>query len=351
MIKVLNGLRGYAALFVVLAHLPQIGEYSLSHIFQKSLAFTRIAYISVDMFFILSGFLITRNLIKEKNKTGSISLVKFYNKRFLRIFPIYYISILFVWIFITSKDLGYVATYLSNYFFAFHEYPHPLRHTWSLAVEEHFYIFWPAIILLISDHFIKKYLAFVTIGIIGFSVIMLYNLFSIEEVTNLIEKSTNTRMLSLIAGSILAYHEDKMRSISKTLPILFVSLLAYSIAMLSRLVLDPGFLYTLILYIFSFLGCFLLFIYVLNLENKSGFANKIFVNKFIIYLGSISYGLYLYHYIIYYYFGITNVQLALAGKTFVAPIQILLPFILSLIIPIVSFNLIEKPLLKLKNKL
>ena len=82
MIKVLNGLRGYAAVFVVLAHMPQMSGSSLGEFFRNLLSFSRIAYISVDIFFVLSGFLITRNLLKELKKTDFISFRRFYFKRF-----------------------------------------------------------------------------------------------------------------------------------------------------------------------------------------------------------------------------------------------------------------------------
>lgn len=115
-------------------------------------------YLGVDLFFVLSGFLITTILIREEKKTGTISLRNFYARRSLRIFPLYYAFLfaLAVWSWFTdraefneySNVLPYYLFYLTNFvergsriFF---------EHGWSLAVEEQFYLVWPTMIKLLG---------------------------------------------------------------------------------------------------------------------------------------------------------------------------------------------------------
>jgi peptidoglycan/LPS O-acetylase OafA/YrhL len=121
-----------------------------------------IAWIPSDLgvaaFFVLSGFLITRLLLREFESTGGVSLRGFYARRTLRIFPAYYA---FVFI---SFVLDYLrherwspsltasgVTYLMNYYNALHGHPNTsLAHAWSLAVEEQFYLLWPLAFVLVA---------------------------------------------------------------------------------------------------------------------------------------------------------------------------------------------------------
>src|SRR5262245_41609925 len=138
----LDGLRGWAILLVLWAHFPFVqGVEQVRHVAMS----VGSGHFGVNVFFGLSGFLITRILIREKQE-GRFSMKRFYLKRTLRIFPIYYLTLLLVVIFITARHAGWLALYMGNFVFAFDLDPHPLRHTWSLAVEEHFYLIWPLIL-------------------------------------------------------------------------------------------------------------------------------------------------------------------------------------------------------------
>jgi peptidoglycan/LPS O-acetylase OafA/YrhL len=125
-------------------------------------------YIGVDIFYVISGFLITGILVRELDTTNSISLVSFYARRTKRLLPASFLVI-----FVTGiagyillpasmreafgRDLIAASTYISNFFFALWENdyqnlnstPSPFIHFWSLAVEEQFYLFWPFFILLL----------------------------------------------------------------------------------------------------------------------------------------------------------------------------------------------------------
>jgi peptidoglycan/LPS O-acetylase OafA/YrhL len=135
----LYGLRGVAAMIVVISHLG-VEAFNASY--------------AVICFFVLSGFLITHLLLREHEKTGDISLRHFYLRRALRIFPAFYG---YATCYVLGRIVAHLPihwptvvsclTYTSNYYFAFNGRPlDTMIHTWSLAVEEQFYLLWPFII-------------------------------------------------------------------------------------------------------------------------------------------------------------------------------------------------------------
>ncbi len=111
--------------------------------------------LGVDLFFVISGFLITTLLFRERDRTGRVSLKNFYIRRSLRIFPAYYCSLLVV-LLLQSLGISYqlrtsdwigALTYTTNFLWS----PSwELGHTWSLAIEEHFYLVWPLCFVLLT---------------------------------------------------------------------------------------------------------------------------------------------------------------------------------------------------------
>ena len=139
----LHGVRAICILLVLLAHVAGTRHFPGSRILE--------AYGNpgVRIFLILSGFLITSQLIKEREKTGSISLRRFYARRAYRIFPAAYVfmavAIAAHWAELSRANVLTALTYTLNY------YPHGnhvLGHLWSLGVEEQFYLLWPLCLLL-----------------------------------------------------------------------------------------------------------------------------------------------------------------------------------------------------------
>lgn len=156
----LDGLRGIAVLLVIVAHL---GWMSRAADALASRGLGRMGWLvefdagklGVSEFFVISGFLITTLLLREMDRTGRISLRDFYTRRFFRIFPPYYVYLLVVAVLWAARVVAMptgawlsAATYFSNY------YPYRLSlpaaggwlvgHTWSLSLEEQFYLVWPA---------------------------------------------------------------------------------------------------------------------------------------------------------------------------------------------------------------
>jgi len=139
----LDGLRAIAVLVVIVYHA----------------GYARVpGDLGVSIFFVLSGFLITRLLLGEWERTGDVSLRRFYLRRALRIFPAYYAFILLTMAADTVLGArwapGRVAAafgYVYNYYNAIHlGRPFDTAHAWSLSVEEQFYLLWPALFILLA---------------------------------------------------------------------------------------------------------------------------------------------------------------------------------------------------------
>ncbi len=154
----LDGVRGIAVLTVMILHFTVMRPDSPAEhaVFQA----TRLGWAGVDLFFVLSGFLITGILVDSRS--GGRYFSSFYARRALRIFPLYYVFLLFVlWIWpaisgAAPEPLGpklAMLAYLGNFVFAFGGWeavPGHTTHLWSLAIEEQFYLVWPLIVWLVS---------------------------------------------------------------------------------------------------------------------------------------------------------------------------------------------------------
>ena len=141
----LDGLRTISILMVIVSHASFFYGYK---------GILNIGDLGVRIFFVISGFLITGLLMKESDATGEISLVRFYIRRTLRIFPPYYFFLLVIILFsvagkvdITFDQFLPAVTYTSNYF-----YPGEwiLDHAWSLSVEEQFYLVYPGLLTMVG---------------------------------------------------------------------------------------------------------------------------------------------------------------------------------------------------------
>lgn len=140
----LDGLRGVAILLVIFshAHVPLFGG----------------AFLGVDLFFVLSGFLITSLLLMECASTGALDYWRFYRRRFLRLMPalalflsVYVVVAPLLWPGLddVTQDAWVSLLYLADYGIAFFDSPGTLLHMWSLSVEEHFYLVWPPLLMLL----------------------------------------------------------------------------------------------------------------------------------------------------------------------------------------------------------
>ncbi|MEM7655160.1 MAG: acyltransferase [Bacteroidota bacterium] len=162
----LDSFRCLAVVLVLLAHWTQ-AQWLLD---------LRLANFGIDLFFVLSSFLITRILLQNKESIASgksslgQQLKTFYLRRTLRIFPLYYAVLLITYAFndgVVRESFPWNAAYLSNFYIMQRgEWPGIVSHFWSLAVEEQFYLIWPLAILLTPRTWLKRMM----IGVILLSV-------------------------------------------------------------------------------------------------------------------------------------------------------------------------------------
>lgn len=140
----LDGIRALAVFIVLLFH-------ARAPVFSGG-------FLGVDVFFVLSGYLITRLLAGEHERTGSIAIGAFYLRRLRRLYPALLVFIVAYLACAGSvfpgttnhlRDATVAALYLADYGRAFWRVPEVLQHTWSLSVEEHFYLLWPWVLLIV----------------------------------------------------------------------------------------------------------------------------------------------------------------------------------------------------------
>ena len=227
-IRVLDGLRGVAILLVIIGHIELIHKYilglksfNIGFIDQKLLQLMELGWVGVDLFFVISGFLITRILLIKK---GSKSLLKnFYIRRILRIFPLYYLS-LFIYFFllpltkfreISSSKYSiydanqiYLWTYTVNFLREKGAYVQgELMHFWSLAVEEQFYLIIPIFILYLGRNQLKSLFLF---GIFISIIFRIINIYILKEESINLYVHTLSRIEPIFWGGLLATLMEEM---------------------------------------------------------------------------------------------------------------------------------------------
>lgn len=147
----MDGFRAISILLILFCHSRLTGGFpqGLSDI-------ARQAEVGVTIFFVISGFLITNLLLVEEAKNGSISIGSFYLRRVFRILPVYFLYTVFILLWrnmenvsVSPSNLLHVSTFTVNFD---RQKDWFLGHFWSLSVEEQFYLFWPAILILRRKH-------------------------------------------------------------------------------------------------------------------------------------------------------------------------------------------------------
>jgi peptidoglycan/LPS O-acetylase OafA/YrhL len=351
-IKGLDTLRAFAVCFVIITHWGP----SKFHSEVLTFIFTRIlpnGTFGVDLFFVLSGYLITRILINAKESVppeGRIGVIKaFYFRRALRIFPIYFLLVFFVYVFndqFVRDNVLYFLTYTSNFLVFKTKYWFSISHTWSLAVEEQFYLIWPWIILFShKKHLLKIIIFCCLLGVISSVVFQkLYGSFFFVLPLPCIT--------ALSIGSLYAYSQFDMVFNKKLISALLI-LLPFSIALF--FVQQFGYKLSFIRVANSVIAVNVI-IYVTN-EKYNAITEFILNNKGLNYIGRMSYGIYLYHAILpHYYYPVINYlnrsmhfsDYTMKILTYPPPsyiIQLILVFIISYF----SYNYIEVKILRLKR--
>ena len=327
----IDGLRAIAVLAVVFFH-AEIPGFSGG-------------FVGVDVFFVISGFLITSIILKEI-RAGKFSIARFYERRIRRIFPALFPVIAFVLtvgaiIFYSKsfKDLGGSITattlFVSNIFFWRHSdyfaaaaITKPLLHTWSLAVEEQFYIFFPLLLIAINRYSKKHYLPwFLGIWFLSF-IISMYSVYSYPIPTFYL---VPTRAWELLTGSILALGiipKIQTNYLRNILSLLGLGLIFYSIGFFTEDTIFPG-----ANALFPVLGTSLI---VYSGIGGIGEICKYLSIKPLVFIGLISYSLYLWHWPLFVF---AKYLLFRDLNTAEVTGIILIAFLVS----VLSFKFIEQP--------
>lgn len=366
-IPVLDGIRAYAVLMVCVLHFFQINEKSMyvdnEHLGIILFKISQMGLRGVELFFVLSGFLITDILLESKKSTKYF--FTFYVRRFLRIFPLYYfvlcIAFLFLPNFISIDQSGeaiiqnqaWLWTFTSNLSHFFFDFSwggssnfFSFGHFWSLCVEEHFYIIWPFIVYFSN----KKWLPRIMWMIVCFSSFSVLFSYFFVDLIPILTWSTIRGAGVLSLGGLVAVYSKNDKSYFKV------------IRFSKRFVLPSALLFVLVNfiprryqfhYVATFFASALLFFQLIIISIEGNKTTEILFNhKILFFIGKISYGIYVYHGLLLPYFS----QFIYPGVDSLATNGIISTIIytfictaISIIIAWFSWILIESPVLKLKN--
>lgn len=307
--------------------------------------------LGVTGFFVLSGFLITWLLLQEHERTGGVSLRKFYMRRSLRIFPAYFAFILLT--LGADMAMGYgsdwgvgevisALTYTVNYANAFTDHGHPTAHAWSLAIEEQFYLLWPAaFLLLLQRNDLRRGLIWAISAVLVWRTI-LYSGFGASQAY--VYNALDTRFDSLAIGCLVAALCSSRRFLALASVIARRAWYPVPVVLavyLSRVHLGEWWHYT----IGFSMDSLLLAVLMLQLLQLSGTQAWRWLNyRFTMWVGVLSYPLYLWH--IWGLGAADNILNGLGGY----PLQLGLGIVLSFALASISYYGLERPFLRLKAR-
>ena len=364
----LNALRFVAAYLVVMYHAEDIrSKYDLFSLKEHSIFHN--GGLAVTFFFVLSGFLITYLLMLERKKTGRISIRKFYLRRVLRIWPLYFLLVLIGTLIVPfvlgminyEHDFPYTFGEVIWYYVFFMPFMvnifygnHLIEPLWSIGVEELFYIMWAPLF-----KFFKKYVLQIIIAIIviKISLNILDHLLDFGYVTGRVLLMLQFEAMAIGGiGAYFLYRQEKDISnyfiFSPAFQVfmyafLFCRLFIYKLLMEQSVIFEW-------LYdspVFSDLLMMLAFLWMILNTSLNKRAIVTFKGKILNYLGDISYGIYMYHVIII--FGVVLVMTDFLNR--MDPITSTIVYytvLTSLVILVsgISKKVFEDPFLKLKSK-
>jgi peptidoglycan/LPS O-acetylase OafA/YrhL len=353
-ISQLDGLRAFAVALVVLFHWFPEGE---------GINVIANGPVGVTLFFVLSGFLITRILLANRNHLATHGLGATYKnfmfRRILRIFPLYYLTLLVIWCIqyidfipqVPSRLYDYPLYYLlyiSNFLIEkLHDWSDVLSPFWSLAVEEQFYIIWPFVVLMVPQRFLKGTLiGTVVLGIAS------------RGILGVLGYSDGVLMPTCLdafgLGAIWAYVSYYDKSVEKFRKLLSI-LALIGLAVFLYICFNNTDSWLKTLFFRTSISLFCLYL-VAGASYKKGFPSifgKVLDNGFMRHIGRISYGLYVYHmlvptlvvpFIIKFLHRFLHITLTFSENSLKA-----VSLVVLIVLATVSWYLFENPFIKLKK--
>jgi peptidoglycan/LPS O-acetylase OafA/YrhL len=342
-IGALDGLRGAAVAGVLLFHAGHLTG----------------GYLGVDAFFVLSGYLITSLLVTEWSATESVNLGRFWARRARRLIPALFLALLgvafYAALFAKATDLGRIRgdafatiAYVANWrsIFAEHSYwdlfsaPSPLEHTWSLAIEEQFYLLWPLVALFVLRRSKGSvgWLAVTALTISAASAALLVLAFGPDQQSRAY-LGTDTRVAAILLGAALACWQVRSghaRGITSrwVLEAVGIAAVAYLVWAWTSLSGNDPFLYHGGLYL---AGIAVTVVIAAITHPVRGPLRRALELAPLCLLGLISYGVYLWHWPVY--------LVLTAGRTGLDPLPLFVVRVgVSVAIATVSFVLVERPI-------
>ena len=344
----IDGLRAIAVLSVILFH----ADFEIFNFSFKG------GYFGVDIFFVISGYLITRLILNEIKQKNSFNFKNFYLRRIRRILPVLLlvaiVSYPFAWLMLLPVSfLDYVGSIISGIFFSSNFYFYftqvqygvepslyqPFLHYWSLSVEEQFYIIYPISLLFIYKYF-KRNLSLV------FGFIALFS-FTLSIALSFYNPSLNffilpTRIWEFLLGAFAAKLHIENNKFTNNKGHFFFQLFGIILIAISvfyfdenKLLKNEDFFHTVLhpglATLFPVIGTFLIIIF----SNKNNLINKLLSFKPIVFIGLISYSLYLWHLPIFVFLRISEID-------FPSNYHYILLVILIFILSIFSYYFVEK---------
>jgi len=340
----LDGLRGVAILLVLLCHIPRLPFGG--------------GFIGVDLFFVLSGFLITSLLLEEWRKTGTVSLRAFYARRALRLFPALFAMLIAAVAISAGTESDEAAAgmrrsalmtlfYSANWFLAYGAYPREeIRPTWSLSIEEQFYVLWPLLLLLLLrlGWSARRMALFAALGVLA-SALARAIWWETTRSFSRVYFGLDTHSDGLLAGALAAFlaHGGTPPDSPRAARLLNL----FSLGMVGGLLLfatlgwpaDPE---TLCRGTYLFLNLGMAALVLCIATSPSTGLRRLFELAPLVWFGKLSYGLYLWHLIAFW----------IVPRSQILPAEVRWPaaFGASVLLAAASYYLLERPFLTLKKR-
>ena len=371
-VPALDGVRGLAIVLVLVSHLMLFNDHTGSRFGDSLSALRGLGWVGVDLFFVLSGFLITGILYDTLHDPHYFR--SFYMRRFLRIFPLYYGFLFFLLVlghwgpglhFVWNGRQYVLLTYMQNtgLWFPVTDF-HPgmwadLDHFWSLAVEEQFYLFWPLLLFLVRG---RRQLIALALSLSGVALLLRIALYVHGSSPLLIFMLTPCRMDTLLLGGYVALvvrGDCGWIPRRRMVPLALTSagvIAAYTLWHLGGDMRD-FFFGTTFGYSVIALGCIAVLVTALEPES---IAHRIFRWPFLRSLGKYSYGIYVLHILVAHLFGTltsrllgTSLRIWLTPYLHSRPLAVLVEFCANaaavFLVAYLSYNLYEVHFLRLKR--
>lgn len=330
----LDSIRFLSILLVVLHHQFFQGNPVLTW-------FSTHGWVGVDIFFVMSGFLITKLLLSELDRSGTINLKSFWFRRMLRLWPswIFTLGLSFIMVYGLSSGQPEVRSHLyerwwhylahfGNYSYVFSGKIHTLySHFWSLAVEEHFYVFWPLLLVFLRSRTAAvKSILF----LIAASICLRFWHFSRGDSEQLVSFSTHTRMDELLFGCLLSIYFPKISELSTRVEIFLTSAM-FGLFLLGLYILkgnaESPLLASLTYTVIGLATCLLI---VISLKGNSRGLRRVFQIPLLAKLGVLSYGVYLIHlHVNYIVFPLLKKFPITQDQSLIACINLIIPFFVA----------------------